>query len=194
MVNKLELLDKLWIGDNELALQAVKEMQIHGWLSNGSLKGIALCQANLQGADLTKANLSNVDLHQAHLENTDLRMTNLRGAKLVRVRLNNADLEHAELSGADLYKADLSGARNLTDEQLSKVQRLGGSIMPDGNTYDGRYNLEGDLALARLMSVDINDPKNMADFYGIPLETYLFGQQWVSASKQLVPSENIDNN
>jgi hypothetical protein len=194
LVNKLELLDKLWIGDNELALEAVKEMQIHGWLCNGSLEGIALCQANLQGADLTKANLSNVDLHQAHLENTDLRMTNLRGAKLVRVRLNNADLAHADLSGTDLYKADLSEAQNLTDEQLSKVHRLWGAIMPDGNTYDGRYNLEGDLALARLMSVDTDDPKKMAEFYGIPLVTYLFGQQLIITDKQLVSSGNVDKN
>lgn len=186
MVTIIELLDKLWSGDNELALQALRELGVQGWLSNGSLRGIAICRATLQGAELKNADLSNVDLHQAHLEFSDLSMTNLQGAKLIRANLSNANFKQADLSGADLYKANLSEAQNLTDEQLAKVKRLWGATMPDGKPYDGRYNLEGDLNLARLMSVDIDDPKKMAVFFGISLETYVLGQQWADENRRLM--------
>lgn len=194
LVTKIELLDKLWSGDNELALQAVDELRVRGWLCNGSLTGIAICRATLQGADLRNANLSNVDLHQAQLEFSDLSMTNLRGAKLIRANLNKANLNQTDLTGADLYKANLSEARNLTDEQLAKVKRLWGATMPDGEPYDGRYNLEGDLTLARLMSVDINDPKKMAVFFGISFEAYSQGQQWFDENVPLMRSLNLVNN
>jgi hypothetical protein len=54
---------------------------------------------------------------------------------------------------------------------------LFGAIMPDGGTYDGRYNLKGDLEFARWGQVDIDDPVEMAEFFGVSLEDYLEGQR-----------------
>jgi uncharacterized protein YjbI with pentapeptide repeats len=173
---QVQLIRQLCSLDNKLVLQAVEELRVRGWLNDGTLRGIALCQAQLQGADLTQANLSSVDFHQARLERADLSQANLRGAKLVRANLQGANLSHASLAGADLYKADLRRACNLTDEQLSQVTRLWGAIMLDGESYDGRYNLPGDFALAQWGQVDVNDPQAMADFFGVSLETYLRGQ------------------
>ena len=177
MVTKVELLNKVRSPDNKNVLQAVEEMRVRGWLSDGSLRGIALIRVQLQGADLIEADLSNVDFHQAEMEFVDLSNANLSTAKLTRANLIGANLSGTDLTSADLYKANLRGCRNLTGEQLKKAKRLWGAIMPDGDSYDGRYNLPADIELARWGKVDINDPQAMAKFYLISLETYLSGQE-----------------
>jgi uncharacterized protein YjbI with pentapeptide repeats len=173
---RVELINKLYSLENKHVIAAVAELRMRGWLTDGSLHGIGLCHAQFQGVDLMKADLRDVDFHQADLESADLCMANLQDAKLTRTNLRSANFSHADLAGADLYKADLRGARNLTREQLLRVRRLWGAIMPDGETYDGRYGLPGDLGQARWAKVDLNDPKAMAGFYGVPFETYLRGQ------------------
>ena len=178
MFTKSELTNKLRSRDNWRVLKAVEELRVRGWLCDGSLRKIALCQAELQGADLMKADLAHADFHQAHLEYADLSMADLRCAKFTRANLHGANLSHARLTGVDLYKANLRDAHNLTDDQLSQTNRLWGATMPDGKPYDGRFNLSGDMAFAQWAKVDINDPKAMADFYGVPLEDYLGGQEW----------------
>lgn len=177
MTTKLELTNKLRSPDNKYALQAVEELRVRGWLTDGSLRGIALCHAQLEGADLIQADLSSIDFHQAHLEWSDLSNADLRNAKLTRTNLSGANLSCTNLEGADLYKANLRSVSNITDEQLAHVKRLWGATMPDGNPYDGRYNLAADLALAEWSYVDPNNAQAMADFYGISLETYQRGQE-----------------
>jgi uncharacterized protein YjbI with pentapeptide repeats len=176
MSTKLELMNKLRSPDNKVVLQAVEELRVRGWLGDGSLRGVALCQAQLQGCDLMGANMSTIDLHQAQLTWADLSNANLMGAKLTRANLSGANFSKADLTGADLYKANLRGANNLTDEQLKRVKRLWGATMPDGNPYDGRFNLAGDLEIAHWGNINVNDPQAMADFHGVSLETYREGQ------------------
>ena len=173
-----ELLNKLRNQENRIVLRAVEDLRVHGWLSDGSLRNIALCNVQLQTADLMKADFTNVDFHQAHLEWADLRMADLRSAKLTRANLSGSNLSGTNLARADLYKANLRGAQNLTDEQLSNVRRLWGAIMPDGNPYDGRFNLQADLVLARWAKIDTEDVEQMADFFGVSLDTYLSGQEY----------------
>ncbi|HEY6074697.1 MAG TPA: pentapeptide repeat-containing protein [Anaerolineales bacterium] len=173
MPTKLELINKIFKLDNKSTLQAVEELRVRGWLADGSLRGTALCQAQMGNADLMEADLRNVDFHQANLEFADLRKARLNGAKLNRASLFHANLDQADLTYADLYKANLRGAQNLTEQQLTCVNQLLGAIMPDGNTYDGRFNLPGDLARARWAKVNPDDPQSMADFYGVTLDAYL---------------------
>lgn len=182
MVTLVELIYKLRSPDNKRVLQAVEELRVRGWLQDGSLRGVPLCHVHMQGVDLLSADLSNIDFHQANFENADLSMANLSNTKLTRVNFLRANLSHTNLSGADLYKANLKEARNLTDDQLKSVKRLFGAIMPDGETYNGRYNLEGDLAFARWGRVDTGNAQSMADFYGVTLETYLNGQDALESS------------
>jgi uncharacterized protein YjbI with pentapeptide repeats len=177
MISKTELINKLQSLDNRAVLKAVEELHACGMLSDGTLRGIALCQAILQGADLKGADLCFVDLHQADLSETDLTGARLQAAKLNRASLQGANLEGTDLTKADLYKVNLRGARNLTDEQLSKLNALFGSIMPNGTVYDGRFNLFGDLDRAKWAKVKTDDPKSMAEFYGVSLEMYVEGQK-----------------
>jgi hypothetical protein len=177
MISKMELINKLQSLDNKTVLKAVEELHNCGMLSDGSLRGIALCQAVLRGADLKEADLCYVDLHQADLDEADLANARLQAAKLNRASLQGANLEGTDLTNADLYKVNLRGARNLTNEQLSKLNELFGSIMPNGSVYDGRFNLFGDLDRAKWAKVKADDPKSMAEFYGVSLEAYLQGQK-----------------
>lgn len=173
MPTKLELINKIYMLENKSTLQAVEELRVRGWLTDGSLCGTALCQAQLGNADLMGADLRNADLHQANLEFADLRKSRLNAAKLNRASLFHANFDQADLTYADLYKANLRGAQNLTEKQLASANQLLGAIMPDGTTYDGRFNLPGDLSRARWAKINLDDPANMADFYGVTLDAYL---------------------
>ncbi len=173
MPAKLELINKIAKLENKSTLQAVEELRVRGWLTDGSLRGTALCQAQMQNADLMEADLRNVDFHQADLEFADLRKARLNGARLNRASLQRANLGNADLTYADLYKANLRGAQNVTDQQLSTVHELLGAIMPDGSVYDGRFDLPGDLARARWAKLNVDDPETMAEFYGVTLDVYL---------------------
>jgi uncharacterized protein YjbI with pentapeptide repeats len=177
MISKIECINRLQHPENRKVLQAVEELRANGRLFDGSLMGAALCQAQLQGANLAGADLRYVDLHQADLASADLRNARLQAAKMSRASLQGADLENADLTMADLYKVNLREARNLGEAQLSAANDLFGCILPDGSVYDGRFNLFGDLARARWAKIDLDDPKAMADFYGVSLERYLQGQQ-----------------
>lgn len=180
MTTVRELVAKLSSPENKRVLEALAELRARGWLGDGSLAGVPLCYSHMEGADLLGADLREVDLHQAHLEWADLSMANLSGAKLTRANLQGANMSEADLTGADLFKANLLNAGNLGDAQLMTSHRLWGAIMPDGSTYDGRYNLPGDLDFARWGRVNIDDPQAMADFLRIPLEVYLRGQARLS--------------
>jgi hypothetical protein len=176
MTGVMDLIRKMRSPEAKLVLDAVAELRARGWLEDGSLRGVLLCHAHLEGADLYRANLHNVDLHQARLDGADLGLADMAGTKLTRASLRGANLSQAILTGADLFKADLTDARNVTLEQLGEAKRLCFATLPDGTAYDGRFNLAGDLDLARWGKVDPNDPAAMAYFLGVPLETYLRGQ------------------
>ncbi len=180
MLTRLELINKIARLEVKSTLQALAELRVRGWLTDGSLRGTALCQAQMQSADLMDADLRNVDFHQAALDFADLRKAKLNGAKLNRASLRHANLGMADLTYADLYKVDMHGAQNVTDEQLSKAHELLGAIMPDGSVYDGRFNLPGDVARARWAKVNVDDPASMAEFYGVSLEEYLRAHKPVS--------------
>src|SRR3990172_1937279 len=155
MATAMELIRKLNSQENKRVLQAIEELRVRGWLTDGSLAGVPLCHVHMQNADLLGADLHNVDFHQADLRQADLSQANLSGAKLSRANLQGANLSQTNFTNADLFNASLMGARNLEDRQLAHAKRLWGAIMPDGETYDGRFNLPGDLDFARWGRVDI---------------------------------------
>lgn len=177
MITKIELINKIYSLEPKYTLQAIEELRVRNWLSDGSLHGVSFCRAQLQGADLMGADLCNVDFHQANLDFANLSEAKLNSAKLNRASLQGVDFDHADLTFADLYKVNLCGARNLSEKQLASVTHLFGAVMPDGKPYDGRYNLPGDLAQAEWASVDVQDSLAMANYYGVSLETYQAGQR-----------------
>ena len=171
-----KLLAQLRTSSNRVALKAIEGLRDRGWLTDGSLQGVGMCKAPLQGANLANANLCCAGLHQASLEWADLTKTNLRATKLSLCNLSGANLKDAKVENADFYKASLRGVQNLTVDQLMMVARLWGATMPDGERYDGRFSLFGDLLLAHWNNVDTSDSLAMAEFYGVPLDIYTQGQ------------------
>ncbi len=157
--------------DNTLVRIAVGELRARGWLEDGTLCTNSFYQSNLSGAMLSSANLQQGDFTQANLANSDFKWSNfsnacltyaflensmliganlsgadLGGAYLIETDLKDADLTGAILTCACLWGANLQGAR-VTDAQLQQAMMLKAAIMPDGHVYNGRFNLEGDIAL-----------------------------------------------
>jgi len=168
----MELIRKLRSTDNNVVIRAVEEMRARGHLNDGSLKWIYLRFVKMQGADLHGADLRSADLNMAHLQRANLNAANLQSTKLNKANLRGAVLFEAKLEGASLTNAILQGTQGLTDRQLAQSSSLRGAMMPDGSRYDGRFNLAGDLADARLWRVDIKDPIAMAEFYCVSVEEY----------------------
>jgi uncharacterized protein YjbI with pentapeptide repeats len=177
MATLAELINLLHGPENQKVLETLDELRRGGWLTDGSLNRNSLCNVHMETADLSGASLHKADLHQARLQFADLKDADLSEAKLTRSRLMGANLGGANLSGADMYKVNLTGATNLTAAQLRRAKRLFGAILPDGSTYDGRYQLNGDLEFAAWGQVDVNDAQAMAKFFGVSLEVYLEGQR-----------------
>lgn len=177
MATLAELINLLHSPENQKVLAALKELRQAGWLTDGSLNGNSLCNVHMESADLNGARLHKVDFHQARLQSADLSGADLGEAKLSRARLMGANLAGTDLAGADMYKVNLTGVKHLTTAQLARAKRLFGAIMPDGGTYDGRYNLNGDLEFARWGQIDINNAAAMAEFFGVSQEDYLEGQK-----------------
>ncbi len=108
----------------------------------------------------------------------------LYGWFLKRANLQKADLRNADINELGLYRCDLTEAL-IDEEQLAVMSDLRKTIMPDGQLYDGRYCLTGDMNWAtKAYGHDINraTPQEMADYYTVPLERYLEGQKWAKAN------------
>jgi hypothetical protein len=207
-----QLIRQMGNRDNGLATQAVDELRARGWLIDGSLQGrhfekanlegARMRDANLQGAWLTEANLKGADLKYSNLIGTDLVAADLRGASvypsdlrgahlfkadlrgahLPIARLDGAWMAEARLEGVDLLQANLSGVRGLGRTQLAGAWRLYGATLPDGTPYDGRFNLKGDIELARGQGVDVSDPEAMSLWYQGQLD---LSEQRAEAAHQL---------
>jgi uncharacterized protein YjbI with pentapeptide repeats len=104
---KQRLIIQMRSQDNAIALQALDELDAHGWLEDGSLQGAHLWGANLQGAGLLQANLQGASLGGANLQGANLVGANLQGARLSGANLQGADLKYANLQRAQLWEAKL---------------------------------------------------------------------------------------
>ena len=180
----IHIISKLRSSENKRVLEAVGELRAHGWLSDGTLKNIALIHAHLEGADLMNADLEGVDFHQAHMEFTDLSSANLTDAKMVRATFKKANLSKTDMTGADLFKANLVDAIGLTPAQLRTTKRLIGATLPDGKLYDGRYNLEGDMQFLAWSRINPNNPAEIAKMLGVPEDVYIQGQEAYLKTKE----------
>ena len=148
---KEQLILQMGSPDAAFSQEAIRKLRSHGWLIDGSLRGVDLSWANLE-----KGYLWNADLQKANFS-------------------------HAKLSGTYLTKANLSGAI-IKEDQFKQLRNLRGAIMPSGDYYDGRFNLEGDFHLAREKGVNVLDPNAMAKFYKVSVETYLKGQEIIKSN------------
>src|SRR5688500_12260837 len=97
-----ELIAQLKSRDGAVALQALYQFKVTGWLDDGTLQGADLRGVDLSGAFLGGANLEHADLSGANLSKADLKTSNLSGAALIKSNLNQANLIDADLSFADL--------------------------------------------------------------------------------------------
>lgn len=184
---KDRLMRQLSSPHEHIAFEGLERMRAHGWLEDSVLQGASLQGANLQGANLQEANLQ-----EAHLQNANLRGADLLGALLTEAHLQEADLQranlhHADMTGAVLEDANLTGANlegavGTTEAQFAEAYSLRDATMPDGERYDGRFRLAGDLAEARYAGFNVNDPTAMARFYVVPIEVYLCGQEWAKTN------------
>ncbi len=181
-LEKAELLQQLRSTDRGVVVQAVERMRANGWLADGTL-----CRSSLDRGHLHRVNFSQADFSGANLEETDFTFANLERTNLTRVNLHRADLQGADLRGvliddADLVGANLSfanllGCKGLSDQRLSAAARLAYAVLPDGQRYDGRFNLDGDLLAARLAGFKVGDEVAMARYYDVSLEMYRRGRQ-----------------
>ena len=114
------------------------------YFCKSNLKKANFLLANLQDSDFESANASGAYFNGAYLKNSDFKGANLEGAKFEGANLKGAkfeganfkganlegaNFEGANLKGANLEGANLKWARNLSVNQLCKVQTLHNTIL-----------------------------------------------------------------
>ena len=189
---KKVLITKLGSKNNAVATEALHELEAEGWLSDGSLNRVFLISCNLDGNSFTGADLRQVSFSFSSLRETTWFEVDLQGAFLDHADLTNATLSmhdfdkhfaEADLTGVTLFSANLSGAK-VRHEQLRKVRSLWKAKMPNGELYDGRYNLQADMEQFLKYSRNPNDPQEWATYYGVSVSQYLSGQKWANANSE----------
>jgi hypothetical protein len=168
--------------------------------SGVDLRGIQLDHARLDGKDFTGANLANANLRGAFLQKSNLEKADLRQANMRQAWLYGANLKDANLSGANLKFADLSNA-DLTGAEVEIVQFveccLGGTRLPDGRLYDGRFNSPCDAAaMESLLDSDGLDPgeqfqvKHYLQYLMVSREEWQAGQAWAKENREALMAES----
>jgi uncharacterized protein YjbI with pentapeptide repeats len=186
-----------WLSDGTLMNAILIEANLIGiGLNNAKLPYVSLEKANMKDASLSKTDLSNANLIDVNLQNCFMQEINLENANLWRSNLSSTILERVNLRNATLWQVNFQGAfindcdlhntdmrsSNLKEVSISNsdsfktANRICGAIMPDGQRYNGSYNLSGDLEDAKKRGIDIKDSKSMAAFYGVSLDDYVTGQ------------------
>lgn len=127
-------------------------------------KGSFLNNTHLRGAIFEGANLTNTMLRESNLEDANFKNCILDGCDFLRANLHGTNLSGASLRNADFTLADLQGAI-VSEKQLNTVKTLLGSILPNGEIYDGRFNLIDDLDSAKAFDVDISDKHALMQWY-----------------------------
>jgi len=159
---KRALLLQLGSPDNAFAIEAVRVLRASGWISDGSLQGLFLVNANLSGAGLWKADLCEAELMGARLDHVNLHKAKLHRAKLWGADLHNAELMGTDLSRANLHKANLQGAKlweaDLRSANMEAVDLRGANLRKANlrNTVLNRADLRGTiLSMANLRGVGL---------------------------------------
>lgn len=145
--------------------------QLVGTFNNVSFAGARMDYARLSGTfstcDLSGARLNHVHisglLYKVDFNGVMLDGTILSGVcshcAMVGVSFEGASLDGASVTNCDLFRA------HITETQLQQTKRLRGTHLPDGSTYDGAFELPGDLLDAARFGYDLRVPEERQEFY-----------------------------
>ncbi len=151
---KEQLMRQMHSRYSHMALTAVEELRVLGYLSDGSLVG-----RNLRGANLREANLYQADLRESDLTNTIL---------------GKADLVQANLEDAQITDKQLMGIYTMHGATMPDGSRYNGRFNLEGDfKYAQRYNVNVnspeamskwyDVSLEDYMSGQIWAKENLGD-------------------------------
>lgn len=107
--------------------------------TNQFFQGCKWYGLNLDGLNFSKSDLTNCDFSNSSLVDTNLSYCILSGAVFTDVKLTCTNFTGS----------------NVSDEQLKVAYSLWQSIMPNGEKYDGRFMLKGDIKEASQYGYDI---------------------------------------
>lgn len=213
---RAQLIRELGSSDNGIVERAYRELKARNWtrdlknarLQEANFRGLEIWNADLEGANLSGANFENAHLVDVNLENAYLYRANLVKASisgwLKGANLNGANLEGAKLTLTDLQDVSMESVNlkkaYINERALANLNMLTWSTMPNGERYDGRYNLAGDIELAKF-NLEIagykeneipNNAKAMADFYHVSLKKYKAGQEWAKKNLNKLKKRDED--
>jgi hypothetical protein len=106
---------------NPVTLQAIEELRVLEYLSNGALNGLELRGSNWKDANLYQADLRKADLTNAITENADFYEANLEGAIVDEVQLAWC----STLRGATMPDGSRYDGRYALHHDLDLMQRKG---------------------------------------------------------------------
>jgi hypothetical protein len=166
---KERLIREMGSRHNSIALKAVIELSVHGWLEDGSLRSSQFYEADLSDAYLFGVDFEGAGFHTVNFSNANLRHANFKNASFEgKIRFDNAILAYANFKGSTFSEP----------LKFINADDMAEAILPDGKKYDGRYRLKGDLEMYESMRNEFGLIMSWAEFYGISEKEYEEGQRW----------------
>ncbi|MEM9953185.1 MAG: pentapeptide repeat-containing protein [Chloroflexota bacterium] len=136
---KAELILQMGSDERVWAIEAVRQLDVEGWLSDGALNNAILWNADLTNADLRLADLTNANLYGVNFTNARSNNANFMNAYLDAANFTNADLDDANFTNADLLFANFTNAyldaANFMNANLRLADFNETIILPDGTNW-----------------------------------------------------------
>lgn len=155
---ELEFQQKRFIISREMRTNPDKILQI---LKNtGEIKQDLFTNQFFGGCDFSNLDLDGVDFSGSNLANVNFENASLIGTNFKDCIMNQVILHNAKLSFANFTNT------NLIDGDFELAYSLWHAVLPNGQEYDGKYMLTGDVQEAQKYGFDIvNDELQKKDFF-----------------------------
>lgn len=134
-------------------MTTIYELETHGWLHDGSLRGIDLKGIDLSEIVLLGADLTGADLSQANLRGAYLAGAKMKGANLTEANLAGAIIEGTDMEDCIVQYADLS--RCWIENKRDGAGSLNHAALDGSNLSDAV--IQGNLRKASFVGADLQD-------------------------------------
>lgn len=118
------------------------------------LNGQFFAGCNFSGIDFDGEDFSGTNFLGADFSNSSFIGTSFRSCNMNDVKFINSKLTHADFTGATL---DI--------KKLKLANSLWMAILPDGNLYDGSFDLKGDIEIAKDKGYDLANTEQRKEFF-----------------------------
>lgn len=135
---KRELILQMGSPSNDFAIEAVRLLDHHNWVKDGSLRKQFFTYANLENVILLAADFSHSTIIESTFKNAELEDTTFHGCRFEYCNFENIEFAHINMSDSELIGCFFRNAN------MSNIHPLNwkNTILPDGTIWTPDTDME----------------------------------------------------